>query len=306
MKRFLGTPFGLAVLGCLVLAGWALWTGGILDGAVAREVRASSVYAADEVELDEPAAERIIGNRRLVAIFQEPGADLGETCDDVKPAADGNVVLLLSREDDEFDTYGCALLGDDDDNFGKKFVAETVIFNGVDQFVDDPLKALQVVAVNYDGLVRAGIVPDGARTISPSLSKYLIAGTAVAAVLAAAAVAYLAARRAGRLAAEHRERRDSAQDERTALSARAAVLAQEIITLDRRYESRVDTGSFRRRYRDLAGDYADLVADIADADEHDTLDPNLAGRVETLIVNCRELTDQPPPKKKKRRRSKRR
>ena len=300
--RFLGTPYGLSVLGCLVLAGWALWTGGILDGEVASEVRSTSVYAAEEFDLDEPAAERIIGNRRLVVVFQEPGADLGETCDDVKPAADGNVVLLLSRDDDEFDTYGCALLGDEDDNFGNRFVAESVIATGADQFVDDPLKALKVVAVNYDGLVRAGIVPDGARTISPSVSKYLIAGAAVAAVLAAAAVAYLGARRAGRLAAEHRERRDSAQDERTALSARAAVLAKEIIRLDRRYE--VSSEAFKSPYRALAADYADLVSDIASADEHDRVDPALTHRVEDLTDRCRRLTGSEP--RKKRQRSKRR
>ncbi|MCT2585702.1 hypothetical protein [Actinophytocola gossypii] len=301
MKGLFGTAYGLSVLGCLVLAGWALFTGGILDGEVAREVRTTSVYAAEELGIDERAAERIIGNRRLVVILQEPGADLRETCDDVQGAADDNVILLLSHDGDEYDTYGCAQLGDEDENLGDRVVADTVISNGVDSFVDDPLSALKVVAVNYDLLVRAGIVPDGARTISPSLPRYLIAGTAVAAVLVAASVAYLGARRAGRSAAERRERRDSAEDERTALSARSAVLAQEIIALDRRFHGR-NAGKAERRYRSLAAEYADLVGDIADADEHDQVDSGLALRVESLIISCRELSDAQERKRKKRKR----
>lgn len=41
-----GSTFGGAVLVTLVLAGWALWSGGVLDGPIARQVRASSVYIA--------------------------------------------------------------------------------------------------------------------------------------------------------------------------------------------------------------------------------------------------------------------
>lgn len=292
MTRLLRTPFAVAVLACLVLVGWALWTAGIFDGPIARDVRTSSVYAAPGVDLDEPAAERIIGNRRLVAVFLEEGADLAEGCDDVQPAADGNVVMLLSPDGDEFEHYGCALFGSDDENdeedFGKKYVAEATVANGVDQFVDDPIKALKVMAVNYDRLVKAGIVPDGARTISPSLPRYLIAAAAVAAVLVGATLAYLAARRAGRLAAAHREQRDTAADARDALSARAAVLARRLIALDGRY-TRSTNDKFKRRYRKLAADYAELVADFAAADERGEVDPTLHKRVRALTHRCREL-----------------
>lgn len=115
-----GTPFGLAVLACAVLAGWALWTGGALDGPIAREVRTSSVYAAPGVDLDRAAAQRVIGNRRLVVVLLEPDADLRDACREVEHAADGTLVLVMSRDGDEYDTYGCALIPDrDDDNFGQ-------------------------------------------------------------------------------------------------------------------------------------------------------------------------------------------
>lgn len=293
MKRlatFLATPFGVAVLGCVLLAGWALWSGGILDGPLAKDVRSSSVHAAAGVDLDERAAERIIGNRRLVVAFLGPDADLAEGCEDVHRAADGNVVLLLRPDGDEFAHYGCALLpGEEDDNFGSKFVAESVIARGVDQFVDEPLTALKVVAVNYDMLVKAGTVPDGARTVSPSLPRYLVAGAAIGAVLAGSVLAYLGARRAGRLAADHRDRRDQADDARGALSARAAVLARHIIDLDRRYSGAAKGETFARTYRTLAADYADLVADFAAADADGTVDPRLDERIASLTDRCLDL-----------------
>jgi hypothetical protein len=291
VRRFFGTPFGVAVLGLLVLAGWALLSAGIFDGPLARQIRSSSIYTAPGVELDHTAAERIIGNRRLVVAFLEPGADLGDRCDETDGAADDTIVLLLSRGDDEFERYGCSHFPDgDDENFGKAFVAETQISSGVDQFADDPLSALKVIAVNYDGLVKAGIVPDGARTISPSLPRYLVAVAAIAAVVGGTAAAYVAGRRAGRLAAGHREERDAAQDARSALSARAAVLAQHIIELDRRYAgSKKKHVSFRKKYRALASDYADLVADFTAADERGEVDNTLHRRVESLTDRSRDL-----------------
>ena len=72
-RRLVGTAFGRAVLACLALAGWALWSGGLFDGPVARQVRASSVYAAPGVDLDRAAAERVIGNRRLVVLMLRAG-----------------------------------------------------------------------------------------------------------------------------------------------------------------------------------------------------------------------------------------
>lgn len=262
MKRFFGTAFGAAVLGCLVLAGWALWSGGVLDGPIARQVRSSSVYAAPGVELDRAAAERILGNRRVVVAFLAPDANLRDACKSVHGAADGTVALMLKRVDDEYDRYGCALLPDvDDKNFGKAFVAETMIGSGVDQFHDRPLDALKVIAVNYDRLVRSGAVPDGARTISPSLPRYLVAAAALVAVVLGAAGIYVGGRRVGRLAARRQDELDAATDDRSALSASAGVLAQQIIDLDRRYAT--GTPSFRGKYQRLTREYTGLLADIA-------------------------------------------
>ncbi|SCL25183.1 hypothetical protein GA0074692_1911 [Micromonospora pallida] len=297
--RLFGTPFGLASLGCLVLAGWALWTGGILDGPIARDVRASSVYVAPGVELDEAAAERIIGNRRLVVLLLEPGADGSDACDAVRRAADGTVVLILSRDGDDYDRYGCALLPDrDDENFGRAFVAETVIGSGVDGFVDRPLEALKVVTVNYDRLVKAGTVPDGTRTISPSLPRYLVAAAAVLAVLAGSTLVYAAGRRAGRLTAARRSLRDAADDSRSALSAATAVLAQQIIDLDQRYARMKPTAiagdadhkAFVREYPQLVTDYTgllDAVATTGDRDEADLTE--VAGRVAELSRQAAKL-----------------
>lgn len=289
VPRLVRSPFTLAVLGCVLLAGWALWSGGLLDGPIAEEVRASSVYVAPGVDVDEPAAERVIGNRKLVAAFLDEGTDPSDACDDVRRAADGTVVMFLTPAGDgEFDHYGCALLGDDDDDFGKMYVAEATVADGVDQFGDDPLTAVKVMSVNYDRLVQSGIAPDGGRSITPSLPRYLIAIAAVTAVLAGAAAAYLGARRAGRLAAARRDLRDTADDARAGLNARAAVLARQIIELDGRYASSRDK-EFRQRYRSVASRYTKLVADIAEADERGEVDERLGGRVEELIGSARKL-----------------
>ena len=278
MKNFLGSAFGAAVLACLVLAGWALWSGGVLDGPIAREVRSSSVYAAPGVDLDQAAAERIIGNRRLVVAFLPPDADLRDACKSVHGAADGTLALMLKRDGDDYGKYACALLPDvDDENFGKAFVAETMIGSGIDEFVDRPLDALKVIAVSYDRLVRTGAVPDGARAISPSLPRYLVAAAALLAVVVGAAGLYFGARRAGRVTAHRRERLDAAADDRSALSASAAVLAQQIIDLDERYGT--GTQAFDGKYRKITTEYAGLLEAIAVGR---TSTAELTSRVEAL------------------------
>ncbi len=281
------TPFSVAVFACLMLAGWALWSGGILDGPIARQVRSSSVYAAPGVDLDQVEAERIIGNRRLVVVLAEPDTrKLRTACDAVRQAAKGTLVLVLSRTGDGFDTYGCALLPEvDGKNFGRAAVAETRIASGVDGYADQPLEALKVVAVNYDGLVRAGIVPDGARTISPSLPRYLIAAAALAAVVLGAAVLWVAGRRAGRLATAAGERDEAETDGRTQLGAAAAVLAQQIIDLDRWYAAGRKPSAFDRKYRRLISDYTELLGELGDGADPAALGP----RVEALSRRCRKL-----------------
>lgn len=274
MRRILH-PFGLAVLACLILAGWALWSGGILDGKIAKQVRTSSVYAAPGTGLDRAAAERVIGNRRLVVVLLTPGSDLSSACHGVGRAAEGTLVLVLSRKTDGFDTYGCASFGGD---FGKSFVSEGTISEGVDGFADRPLDAVKVIAVNYDLLVKAGAVPDGARTISPSLPRYLVAIAALAAVMLGSAFVYVAGRRAGRAAAAREVRRAAATDQAGKLSAAVGSLAQRILDLDGKPLKDED------RYRRLAADYADLVRAV------DTVKPGtLMKRVETLGRRCADL-----------------
>lgn len=284
MKRLVTAPFALALVGLVVLAGWALVSAGVFDGAVAREVRASSVYVAPGVEVDEAAAERIVGNRRLVLVFLDPGADPSDECDGTDGAAAGTLVLLLQVSDDEFDTYGCAQFpGDDDENFGKAFVAEAQIASGADQFVADPLTAVKVIAVNYDGLVKAGVVPDGSRTVNPALPRYVIAGAAVLAVLGGTVSLYVAARRVGRAAAERRVEAERAGDERGSLQVRVAVLAKQIVELDRRAPRA--SREFQEKFRPLAADYAVLVEDLAGGDA----DGSVAERVGLLTLRARAL-----------------
>ncbi|WP_328822600.1 hypothetical protein [Micromonospora rubida] len=296
-------PFRLAVLACAVLAGWALWTGGALDGPVARQVRTSSVYAAPGVDLDRAAAERVIGNRRLVVILLEPGADLRGACHQVERAADGTVVLVLSRDGDDYDTYGCALLPRrDKENFGRAAVAEMTVGRGIDAFVGRPLEALKVATVNYDLLVKSGTVPDGARTISPSLPRYLLAAAAIVGVVAGATGLYIGGRRAGRLAATRRSRRDEHADDRSALSAAAAVLAQQIIDLDQRYAlaDRRPGGfdrNFGRRYLRLTSEYAELLDGITAVDGDDEAAVReLTERVDALSRRARSIAGVRPEK----------
>lgn len=281
MARLIRTPFGAAVLGLLVLAGWAAWSAGIFDGTVARHVRTSSVYVAPGIDLDEQAAERVIGNRRLVVVFLDRDADLAEACDDVEDAAAGTLVMMFKPGDGELEHYGCAQFFDDsdDENFGKAFAMETTAPQGADEFLDRPLDAVKVVAVNYDSLVKAGVVPDGARTIDPSAPRYLLAVAAVVTVLAGAVTVFLAGRRIGRLAARRQGEDQAVSDARASLNAKAAVLAGHIIELDRR------TG--KDAHRKLAADYAKLATDLA-ADT-DQVDPTLVDRVDLLTERAREL-----------------
>ncbi|PZG21265.1 hypothetical protein C1I95_07840 [Micromonospora craterilacus] len=304
LRRLVGTPFGRAVLACLALAGWALWSGGILDGPIARQVRSSSVYVAPEVDLDRAAAERVIGNRRLVVLLMAPGADLSDACGQTEQAAQGTVVLAMSPAGADWDTYGCSQLRRRDDrDLGRAMVVETTISRGVDAFVDRPLEALKVVTINYDRLVKAGAIPDGARTISPSLPRYLLAGAAIGGVVAGAAVLWIAGRRAGRLAAARQARRESHADGRSALSAAAATLAQQIVDLDQRY-GRVGNGRASRAYLRLATDYTRLLDDVTTVEGADEAAVRrLRKQVKALSRQASRLAGEPPGRGTPRRRA---
>jgi len=292
VKR-LATPFGVATLALLVLAGWAAWSAGIFDGPMARQVRTSSVYAAPGVELDQAAAERVIGNRRLVVVFLDRDADLDEACDDLDDAASGTLVVLFKPDDDQFEHYGCSkFYGDvedaDSDEFGKAFAMENRAPEGADEFLDRPLEAVKIIAVNYDTLVKAGVVPDGARTITPSAPRYLLAASAVLTVIGGAVTVFLVGRRVGRLAARHQGVDEAVSDARASLNAKAAVLARQIIDLDRRPDD---------DYRKLAADYAELATGLT----ADDLDPGLDERIEQLTEHAGELTRTAAPARSRRR-----
>ncbi|SEP53922.1 hypothetical protein [Amycolatopsis saalfeldensis] len=144
-------------------------------------------------------------------------------------AAPGQHVDLASPNassaTDDFDHYTCSRFpGAYDANFGKSFVAESKITNGIGGFSKQPLNAVKTIVVNYDQLVLSSTIPDGSRTISPSLPRYLIA---IAAVIAGAAGLYFGARRAAVATEANRIRRIESDDEKATLSSSAAVLAQE-------------------------------------------------------------------------------
>ncbi|RIJ78314.1 hypothetical protein D1871_03230 [Nakamurella silvestris] len=310
LRGFFGTAFGAGVAVCLVLAGWALISGGIFDSGIARQARVSSYYAAPGYDVDQTAAEKILGNRRLVVILLAEGDStrLRDVCDDVEGAAEGNLVLVLRPDGADLDGYGCAFIpGRDDENFGKAAVSETMISAGLDSFVDRPLDALKVIAVNYDRLVRGDFLPDGARTISPSFPRFVVAGTALGAVVLGSVVLNVASRRAGRSAAGRRIALEGGSDRRSVLNARTAVLAGQIIELDNRVGAAVTAGSTRRKrqkvmgpadeYRAVVADFTDLMATIAGDDAAGDTGGNVELRIrqaQELEQRCHELAGRLP------------
>ncbi|GLY07993.1 hypothetical protein [Actinoplanes sp. NBRC 101535] len=277
--RAVVSPFTLASLACLVLAGWALWTGGLFEGPIARQVRTSSVYAAPGVDLDVPAAEQIIGNRRLIVLFLDQStSDPAPVCDSLERAADGVLVLALRPRGDGWNRYGCAMFP----GGGELMTIEATIGTGIQQFGGDPLSTVKVVAVNYDRLVKTGLLTDGPRTINPYLPRYLIAGAAVSAVVLGSLLLWLTGRRAARAALDRRERLDAATDDRVALSAAASAVAQQIIDLDAGY--RTGSRGFRTHYAALAGDYVALLGDLESGD-----DAEARKRVDRLAARATQL-----------------
>ncbi|KID30854.1 hypothetical protein HQ32_01538 [Prauserella sp. Am3] len=260
-------PFLLAVLLAVVLAGWAAFTGGIFDGKVAQALRGSSVYAAPEYRIDLDEARHVIGNRKLTVGFLSPDDDASAVCKNVSRAADGTLFVALTRDDDTWNAYGCSHHTDD---IGKGMVAETIISRGIDTFADRPVDTLKVIVVNFDRLVRAGNVPDGARTVDPPLPRYLLAGAALCAVVLGAAAAYALARAAGRRAAQRRIEAETGDDTRSVLNAETGAVSQALIDLDRVYARAVGpqqgtpgAKSFATRYRTVVDRYLDLTRDIA-------------------------------------------
>ncbi|MBK1783587.1 hypothetical protein [Prauserella cavernicola] len=286
----------VALIGCGALAVWALATSGLFDGPVAEKLRVSSVYVAPEVDVDEAAAERIIGNRALTVAFVGPGTDLSRVCDDTGNATGGTVLVPISAGEDDYETYACDRISDE---VGTSSTVEALTVRGIDEFLDEPLEALKVMTVNYDLLVKAEVVPDGARVITLSLPRYLLAAAAIGAVVFGSTIVYLGARRVGRFTAARRESRDAAHDSRRVLSAGAAALAQQIIELDGSYSRlrrRVKSStaskkerSFVARYPTLVGDYTRLLAKLAKANESSTA--ALIDKVQVMNRRARNLAE---------------
>lgn len=287
--RFVGSPFGVAVVGLLVLAGWAVSSAGLFEGELARQVRGSSVYVAPGVDVEAEAAERVVGNRRLVVVFLDRDGDFRQACEETEGAAAGTLVVFFKPGEGEFDHYGCGHFADDDE-FGKAYVSETVVPQGADQFLARPLDAVKVLVVNYDSLVRSGTVPDGARAIEPSLPRYLLAGAAVLTVVGGAVTVFLGGRRMGRLTARYRDGGEVVSDARASVRAKAAVLAGYIIDLDRR--------AGREEHRKLAADFAELAAELSGE-----VTPELVARVEALTVRARDLARTAAPSRRRRSRA---
>lgn len=223
-----------------------------------------------------------------------PGDDLRAACKQTERAASGTLVLVVSQAEKSWDTYGCARFPQRDNrDFGRAIVMETTINRGIDAFVDQPLEALKVVTLNYDLLVRAGTVPDGARTISPSLPRYLLAGAAAGGVVAGAAGLWLIGRRAGRLAHARQARRAGYADGRAALTAATAALAQQIVDLDQRFGGRLGTKA-QPAYLRLASDYTRLLDEVTAvrADDESAV-RRLHEQVDALSRQASRLADGP-------------
>ncbi|WP_051266442.1 hypothetical protein [Nakamurella lactea] len=292
----LTTSYRWVLVGCVLLAGWSLWTGGIFDSHVASTIRSSSVYADTSYQLDTAAAQRVIGNRRLAAVFLDTTDDevAAQTCKDLKSAADGVLVVIVYSGDDGLQNYGCSLLpgADDDDGFGKAFVAESVIATGISGFADHPLDAVKTMAVKYDALANAGIVPQQARVIQASAPRYLLALIALVAVVGGAAVIYAVSRRAGRAVADATDISIGKHDDLVDVNATMAGIAGTILQVDGRFAAPADQpSSWFTRYRRLAADYATLAADVtdhADGKGHGTVD-SLSQRAVQLAEDAAEL-----------------
>jgi len=97
IRRLFASPFGLAVLGCLLLAVWALWSGGILDGPVARKVRSSSVYAAPGTQAESYPVAIDEANAHAILIGHDVALDCGAGLPLEAPSAAAGIALVTSQ-----------------------------------------------------------------------------------------------------------------------------------------------------------------------------------------------------------------
>ncbi|MBE7161974.1 MAG: hypothetical protein INR72_12075 [Williamsia herbipolensis] len=275
------------VAALLAVGGWSVWSAGLFESSIATQLRTSSVWADPSLGLDTAAAERLIGDRRLVVIVRAEGATESESdlCDDLSRAVDGTVALILTAEPDDWDAYGCQYLFDGDDEIGRAAVVETQISGGTGAFPGRPLDAIKVSVINYDLLVTLDRIPSDARSFAPPLPRYLLAAAAIAAVLVGAGTLWLLSRRYGRQLAVRAEQLTDSSDDRAALSATMSSIARELLGLE------ADTSANRdrrdaafRRYLRLTSTVTRLDG-IEDDDERTVAVRDAAGSARSLLAD---------------------
>lgn len=195
-------------------------------------------------------------------VVRAAGASSGarDACRDLDSAAAGTVVVILTAKADDWATYGCQYLFDQDDDFGRAAVIEERISTGVGAFPSRPLDAVKTIVVNYDLLVAFDRIPDDARTFRPSLPRYLLAGAALAAVVLGALGIWWAARRAGRSLGATAAADQVDSDHRAVLSTAMTAIAHGLLRLDS------GPGAERTGRHDLFGRYLAIAGRITEFD----------------------------------------
>lgn len=290
--RINASELGL-MLTCLLLTIAMLWGSGLFDGEIAKDVRVSNVYVEPGVNIDAAEAERIIGNRHLVAIYLDGQMDGRgrDICDDVDSVAAGSFVAVL---DEDLNMYGCSLLpgaDDPDEAFGKAYASEMVMQYGIKMVADDPIQSARVLASTFDRLVAAGLAPQEARAITPPLGRYIVAGIAGSTAVLGSLLLYARGRRLGDQIADSIDeditlsgkvaRRDNLLASVGVRLLAADVRVEQIMSTPERHRTAADR-RFVHIYQRLTKEYVELNADVVVTSETaSSLDEQL-DRVERL------------------------
>lgn len=296
--RISASELGLMVV-CLLLTLAMLWGAGLLDGEIAKDVRVSNVYVAPGVDIDEAEAERIIGNRHLVAVYLDGPMDGRgpEICDDLAGVAAGSFVAVL---DQDLGMYGCSFLpgaDDEDEAFGKAYASEMVMRYGLKMVADDPIQSTRVLASTFDRLVAAGLAPQEARAITPPLGRYIVAGIAGSTTLLGSFLLYLRGRRLGDQIADSIDDDISLSGKITRRDNLLASVGVRLLTVDERAEeilaapARHRTAADRRfvhLYQRLTREYVELNADVV-------VTPATAASLDEQLQQVERLADRMDP-----------
>ena len=282
-KRLLRKGETWVMIACLALGLVSAATSGVFDDPIQKDIRVSNVYVAPGVDVDEAKAEGIVGNRALVIVYLRGKlGDRGrDVCESLKGIAKGSFVGIV---DDDLRMYGCSLLpGADDENFGKAYVAESLMRSGISWVADDKIQSARTMASTYDRLVSAGVAPQEAREIRAPFAHYLVAIIALATALIGSLAIYLRGRRLGHAFADaavsDAELRGKAQRRDAALASLGVrlleadetiqgILAKPITQRTAGEQRRLKTFTrLTAAYNDLNDRARDTEADAADLDD---------------------------------------